>query len=562
MTLALAPMYLYSCGDTFPESAWIARNSQGEVLPLVPQEEDNYCAVAAIAAHLQYWGENNPYTQSQMFWLADRNGDGKITFLETHDYFANYTNHYYWAVEYNWGDYQHWIADCMLPDPGTPPIISVGSGTYHFVSVVATVWTDDAYQPVAYVIADPSARGAYGTEIGIYGSYWRVEKETFRDWISTFVVGDSVLHLGMADQSSRWMWPASPCHERENETRMNGPNVFHRSSPSGAREWVDNPIPVDDAGGCPSCPPRPADTSAFYYNLAMQYIATMDTVLLAFIEMYCPGEMGWHFGPLRDVLFPNNPMYRLAIGQPGYIVVPVVTGLGYEIGSVLIFDGPGNAYGGCAFYPYLELLAKGAGRSNIDNVTLSQFALATWAKWKLDPESLIDDHPAKNIVSASSPGLEYCEVDYFFEWGPEPNVPFFHYAKITYPDNTVKIFDIFGVEYARGEDGHLYKSERIKSESGSEELTGTVPGNFMLRQNYPNPFNAATKIDFALPNDGQVKLEIYDILGQRVKTLVDEYRAAGRYSIEFDSGALASGMYFYCLTAGEYTETKKMILMK
>ena len=89
-----------------------------------------------------------------------------------------------------------------------------------------------------------------------------------------------------------------------------------------------------------------------------------------------------------------------------------------------------------------------------------------------------------------------------------------------------------------------------------------MPRAFMLSQNHPNPFNAATRIEFALADDGWVKLEIYDVLGQRVQTLVDENRPAGRYSVEFNPASLASGVYFYRLTAGDFAETKKMILMK
>jgi len=570
--LALPAIILCSCaGD---ESASIARNSQGEGLPLIPQEQDNYCAVAVVAAHMEYWGDENPYTQSQMFWFMDSDANGGIDFVEMHDYIANYTSRYYWAVEYNWDSYQRWIACCMQANPGTPPIISVGNGNYHFVSVVATISTSEPYHPTAYIIADPSGRGTYGSAISIPGSFWRVEKNKFYDWISSFIVGDSVLHLGMADESSRWTWPSCPMQGPgwEEEAGKILANALLRSTPYGGREnSFDESIVEDDAGGCPGCPPLPPDTTAFYYDLAVQYIAEMDTMLLSFIYKYCPGQTGWHFGPLRDVLFPESdgsgkvtfdPNDPSPTGQPGYTVVPIVTGYGYEIGSVLIFSGPGNAYGGCAFYPYLELLAKSAGKGDIDNTTLAQFALDVWTKWKLDPDALINETPGKNIISAYSPDLRDCEVEYFFEWGPEPNVPFFHYAAVTYPDDSTKVFDIFGVEYVRGEDNYLHKKERFKPGSAGEESFGLVSDNFALRQNYPNPFNTLTKIEFALSEDGNVRLEVYDILGQRVQTLVNEYKTAGVHRVEFDCRSLVSGIYFYRLTAGSSVETKKMLLMK
>jgi len=94
-----------------------------------------------------------------------------------------------------------------------------------------------------------------------------------------------------------------------------------------------------------------------------------------------------------------------------------------------------------------------------------------------------------------------------------------------------------------------------------------VPDMYMLSQNRPNPFNASTIIEFGLPVEGNVRLEIYDVLGRRVRRLIDDLMPAGYHIVTWngrdDRGVtLASGMYFYRLTAEAYTETKKMILMK
>jgi hypothetical protein len=90
---------------------------------------------------------------------------------------------------------------------------------------------------------------------------------------------------------------------------------------------------------------------------------------------------------------------------------------------------------------------------------------------------------------------------------------------------------------------------------------------FALAQNHPNPFNPTTTIQFDIPNTGPVCLEVYDILGRRVTTLVDETLAAGRHSVQFDGNneygiPLGSGVYFYRLQAGTFTELKKMVLLK
>jgi hypothetical protein len=109
----------------------------------------------------------------------------------------------------------------------------------------------------------------------------------------------------------------------------------------------------------------------------------------------------------------------------------------------------------------------------------------------------------------------------------------------------------------------------ITPDIGADEFTivgvedeHTLPTEYVLEQNYPNPFNPSTKISWQSPVGSQQTLKIYDILGNEVATLVDEYKPAGRYEIEFNASTLPSGVYFYQLKAGEYVNTKKMILLK
>jgi hypothetical protein len=85
---------------------------------------------------------------------------------------------------------------------------------------------------------------------------------------------------------------------------------------------------------------------------------------------------------------------------------------------------------------------------------------------------------------------------------------------------------------------------------------------FALAQNYPNPFNPATIINYQIPVEGQVSLKVYDMLGNEVATLVNEMKTAGEYQVDFNAAALSSGIYFYRLQAGNFVETKRMMLMK
>ena len=94
-----------------------------------------------------------------------------------------------------------------------------------------------------------------------------------------------------------------------------------------------------------------------------------------------------------------------------------------------------------------------------------------------------------------------------------------------------------------------------------EEET-SICHDFYLSQNYPNPFNPMTNIQFEIPDLEKVTLKIYDILGREISTLINEEKKTGIYRIKFDGTDLPSGIYFYQLKAGMFTQTKKMILLK
>ena len=146
-----------------------------------------------------------------------------------------------------------------------------------------------------------------------------------------------------------------------------------------------------------------------------------------------------------------------------------------------------------------------------------------------------------------------------FDWKLPDNLPFFPriYAVID-PENQVD---------------EIHESNNIgwKVLNYKEGTTGindneNIPIAFSLSQNYPNPFNPATTIKYSIPMGTQraltIQLKVYDILGREVKTLVNEVKSPGNYEVNFNASSLASGVYFYRLQAGNFIQTKKMILMK
>jgi len=98
--------------------------------------------------------------------------------------------------------------------------------------------------------------------------------------------------------------------------------------------------------------------------------------------------------------------------------------------------------------------------------------------------------------------------------------------------------------------------------TGVKPPVNILPDKYSLKQNYPNPFNPSTTIKFSLPEDGIVKLKVYNLLGKEVATITNDFYKAGEYRVDFNAGDLSSGVYFYTIKAKNFTQTKKMTLIK
>jgi photosystem II stability/assembly factor-like uncharacterized protein len=116
--------------------------------------------------------------------------------------------------------------------------------------------------------------------------------------------------------------------------------------------------------------------------------------------------------------------------------------------------------------------------------------------------------------------------------------------------------------WAVGDNGAILHTTNGGVSFVEEEHIDEVPTEFILLQNYPNPFNPTTKIRYSVPQSSNVTIKVFDILGNEIETLINEEKPVGTYEITWYAANLPSGIYFYTINAGNFIETKKMILMK
>jgi endo-1,3(4)-beta-glucanase len=139
---------------------------------------------------------------------------------------------------------------------------------------------------------------------------------------------------------------------------------------------------------------------------------------------------------------------------------------------------------------------------------------------------------------------------------------------IAYPQDAWDFFPRYGYNPVNYDNGTTQSAvvywllTRLHGVIGIQPISNEIPGKFTLNQNYPNPFNPVTNINFSLPKKSFVKLVVYDALGREIAMLVNDELVPGIYKIDFNASQLASGVYFYRLDAGDFTDVKKMMLVK
>ncbi len=174
-------------------------------------------------------------------------------------------------------------------------------------------------------------------------------------------------------------------------------------------------------------------------------------------------------------------------------------------------------------------------------------------------ETAGDNYWSRNITFPIYSALDI-EYKHGGNWGEtalndnEGGVGTNHHIVLTPHTVSATVIDTFGVNIGY----HQLQNEVL----GIKEISSNVPDNYSLSQNYPNPFNPTTMIRFSLKEQTNVSLKVYNVIGQLVTTLVNEQKPAGTFEYNFDASNLSSGIYFYTIKAGDFTATRKMILMK
>jgi len=124
----------------------------------------------------------------------------------------------------------------------------------------------------------------------------------------------------------------------------------------------------------------------------------------------------------------------------------------------------------------------------------------------------------------------------------------------------VNRFRVFNDTFAYSVGTKVYKFSRLTT--SVEPSSSIIPDKFIMSQNYPNPFNPTTRITYSIPQNNFVTLKIYNTSGSEVQTLINKQQIAGSYTVNFDAFGLPSGIYYYKINAGSFTETRKMVLIK
>ncbi|RPI13490.1 MAG: T9SS C-terminal target domain-containing protein [Ignavibacteriae bacterium] len=260
--------------------------------------------------------------------------------------------------------------------------------------------------------------------------------------------------------------------------------------------------------------------------------------------------------------FPFNMSPGKAINvlfQAGEFIYPTPLAAGYAITSIYVR----SATTGTRTYTNMHVLFA---QDSLSNLTMTKFY-----------EGIMDTVYTKTSVTLSSTMGQWMliELNHPFPYDPTKSLIVFmgqcgYSGTGTGIYNSTKsgirrVWSVGGcpfTPYASGDGALCDFGVDVVPWTGIEPPAAKIPESFTLGQNYPNPFNPSTKIEFSVPEEGYITIDVFDMLGRNVQTLASNTYKPGKYAVEFDADKLAGGVYYYTLRSGNFTDTKKMVLIK
>jgi len=311
---------------------------------------------------------------------------------------------------------------------------------------------------------------------------------------------------------------------------------------------------------------------------------------------------GQNWSVLAESLFGSHTVNAVAFGKPGYIYVGTTGGGIYRStdGGVTF---PDNGLSGgnvvsiyVDVYNYNKIFAGTSSSTGINGIFLTTDAGANWSEnltpgnnsWAIVQKSATEYYSAgtstgyafqkstnggfnwvttynftsaKRGLTADLAGNLYSSGNGGTFKSTNNGTTFFNFNFTISANQCVSNGNRIFVATAGSSNGGIwiYTDTTI---TGINKIGNEVPERYGLEQNYPNPFNSTSNIKYQITTSCIVKIRVFDVLGREVKTLLNEYKHPGTYQLSFNAGDLSSGVYYYRLEAGDFSETKKFVLMK
>ncbi len=513
-----------------------------------------------------YHGTGNASHPSAM--CTDNAGNVYVTGISSSPSASTYN---FTTIKYNTAGVQQWIAiyDRTLNTDEVPTCIAVDNSGNVFV---AGSTTSGAGSVTDCAIVKYNSQGveqwtdSYAGSLNFYDQWYAIAVDAFGN---VFVTGYS------------------------SETGANYDCITAKYSPTGVREWLIKYNDANNRSDVGNCIAVDAQSNVYVGGYAERSFEQQDYLVLKYNSM---GVQQWiaNYNSNGSV---QNEITSITLDNTGNVYV---TGNSSEVGTRLDFatlkynssgifqwvsrySGPGNENDDAADIKadkfgnvYVTGTARVGANMNQDFVTIkyNQSGTEEWVR-TFDGGSNGDDRAVALAIDTS--GNVYVTGNYIFSFEGYVRTLKYNPAGAVQWSVFYKTNQLNGVKsIARDMTGNVFitctstlkgsqtqfTTIKYSQTVGINPISLTIPDNFSLLQNYPNPFNPNTVISFQLPAAGFTSLKVFDNNGREVSELVNENLNAGEYKINFNAGSFPSGVYYYKLTSENFSETKKMILVK